>query len=140
MSAVAVTVYVTVGCALFGDWWYQFLWDGEFNWHQIAFGLKALLDDHFPLLIGMVLAACVAFTLGSVFKARLFRFVDRFAGHILFASLVVVFTNAVTRMARCSSCPRPLSGPEEPKSHGRAVPEVVPLSDQGFFPSCERIS
>src|SRR5580700_1060455 len=25
---------------------------------------------------------------------------------------------------------RPLSGPEEPKSHGRAVP----LSDQGFFP------
>jgi hypothetical protein len=28
----------------------------------------------------------------------------------------------------------PLSGPEEPKSQGRAVPEAVPLSDQGFFP------
>jgi hypothetical protein len=29
---------------------------------------------------------------------------------------------------------RPLSGPEEPKSHGRAVPKAVPLSDHGFLP------
>jgi len=28
---------------------------------------------------------------------------------------------------------RPLSGPEEPKSHGRAVPEAVSLSEQGVL-------
>ena len=94
-SAVAVTVYVTVGCALFGEWWFRFLWGGDFNWHFAAVGLKILLDEYFPIVIGIVLAACIAFVLGNVFKTRLLRFVDKFAGAMLFASAMFSVTTAL---------------------------------------------
>jgi len=39
-----------------------------------------------------VVAVCVAFALGALYKDRLFGFVDRFSGRILFATVVVPFT------------------------------------------------
>jgi hypothetical protein len=48
-----------------------------------------------PLVIGIVVAACAAVVLGIVFRARFFGFVDRFAGNITFASLVILFTSAL---------------------------------------------
>jgi hypothetical protein len=95
IAAVAVTVYVMVGCALFADWWYRFLWDGKFNWYYVADGLKFLLDDYFPLSIGIVLTVCVVFALGSVFNARLFRYVDKFAGRIALAAVLLLFPTAL---------------------------------------------
>src|SRR6266852_1720388 len=75
LGAVVVTVYVTVGSALFPDWWFYFLWGGKFNWNYVASGLSVLVDDYFWLVIGIVLVACGAFVLASFFKTRLFRFV-----------------------------------------------------------------
>jgi hypothetical protein len=90
LAALAVTVYVTVGCVLFGWWWYEFLWGDNFNLHYVAEGLKYLLDEYFRIVIIIVVAVSGAFVLGYLFKSRLFRFVDKVAGPILFASAVLV--------------------------------------------------
>src|SRR6266478_1357112 len=74
LGAVAVTVYVAVGCVLFGAWWYGLLWGDQFNWHYVTDGLKVLLDEYFPIVIGIVIAAFVVLILGSIFKTSLFRF------------------------------------------------------------------
>ena len=95
LGAAAVTVYVAVGCALFGEWWYEFLWGDNFNWHYVAEGLKFLLDEYFRIVIIIVVAVSGAFVLGYLFKRWLFRFVDRFAGPILFASAVLSVTVAL---------------------------------------------
>src|SRR6266853_4716175 len=96
LLAVAVTVYVTVGCVIFGAWWYGLLWADQFNWHYVADGLKILLDEYFPIVIGIVIAVFVVLVLGSVFKTPLFRFVDRFAGRIvLVTSLLLLSTSLV---------------------------------------------
>lgn len=95
LGAIAVTVYVTVGCVLFGGWWYGLLWDDNFNWHYVANGLKVLLDEHFWMAITIVITAFVVLILGSVFKIPLFRFVDRFAGRIVIAASLIVFMTAL---------------------------------------------
>jgi hypothetical protein len=95
LGAVAVTVYVTVGCVIFGGWWYGLLWDGEFNWSYVADGLKVLLDEYFFLSMCIVFAVVAAFILGSFFKLRLFRLVDKFAGRIVLATILILFTTAI---------------------------------------------
>jgi hypothetical protein len=92
LGAVAVTVYVTVGCVLFGAWWYELFWEDKFNWAYVAGGMKTLLDEYFPLLIGILLVVFLAFILGNFFKTHLFRFVDKFAGRIVLAALLVLVT------------------------------------------------
>jgi hypothetical protein len=96
IGVAALTVYVTLGCMLFGEWWFRLLWGGEFNWHYVvADGLKSLLDDYFPQVITIVLAACAVFILGSVFKAAVFRFVDRFAGRMVLTSVILILITAL---------------------------------------------
>jgi hypothetical protein len=95
LTTVAATIYVVVGCTSFPDWWFRFLWGGRFDWQYVAEGSKILADEYFPLLIGIVAAICVAAIVGTLFKAQIFRFADKFTGQILFAALVIAFTTAL---------------------------------------------
>jgi hypothetical protein len=94
-ASVGITLWFTAGCVLFPEWWFGFIWGGQFTWQTVTEGLKVLLDEYFSLLISILVAVCIVIVLSIAFKVRLFRFVDRFAGHILFVALALLFATAL---------------------------------------------
>ena len=94
-ASVAVAVYLLVGCWMFPDWWYSWLWQRQFvDLEYTTEGLHVLMDEYFWLVLTVVSLILVAGVLGRVFRNRLFRIIDEFGGIIIFgsaASVVVVF-------------------------------------------------
>ena len=93
LGSVAVAVYVLVGCLMYGEWWYGWLWQGEFKDTDYTIsGLMFLLDNKFKLVMIVIAAIFLAVVLGGIFKTRLFRIVDRFSGYIVFTALLIICT------------------------------------------------
>jgi len=98
LTGAAITIYVVAGCFVFPDWWFGLFWGGELKEQgskYVTDAMKLLLDNHFYLLILSILGICLAGVLGRLFKAHLFRFIDRFGGLFLFTCFMVVMTTAL---------------------------------------------
>ena len=92
-----LAVYVAVGSALFGTWWYGFVWEANWSsWRYIRKGLFFLFDNHFAATIASI---CGMFILAAVIRhyvSRPFlRVVDRLWGWIFVASLVALCLTAI---------------------------------------------
>jgi hypothetical protein len=71
------------------------MWGGQFSGHEVIDGVKFLLDEYFLLMISILVAACILVVMGNIFKVPLFRFVDKFAGRILFFTFAILVTAAL---------------------------------------------
>jgi hypothetical protein len=91
------TVYVAVGSALYGGWWYGLIWEaGWLEWRYIRHGLFFLFDNHFFATIVSIVGAFTFAALILRFAARMFvKIVDGFWGWILSGSLVVLCITAI---------------------------------------------
>jgi hypothetical protein len=96
LSALALAIYVFVGCWIFPVWWYEWLWKGEFqNADYYLQALQILLDHFFWLVLIIIGGILVASLLGRIFKKQLFRFVDAFGGLIVFVLLLGLATTFI---------------------------------------------
>lgn len=85
LSSVAVAVYVLIGCWMFPEWWYTWLWEGEFADRTYNLeGFQILLGHFFGLVLTVVGVIFFAALLGRVFRTQLFRIVDAVGGFIVF--------------------------------------------------------
>ncbi len=91
LMSVVLAVYLLVGCWMFPDWWYGWLWQRQFaDPEYTAEGLHVLLDQYFWLVLTIIFLVLAAAVLGRIFKHRLFRIVDAAGGMIVLGSSAAV--------------------------------------------------
>jgi hypothetical protein len=95
LASVAVAIYVVAGSWMFGDWWYGFFWGGKRKLRDIRNALGVLLDQRFPLTIGIVAAFFVTVVVCLVLQRWLFWVTDRFGWLILFAAVMAIVAEAL---------------------------------------------
>jgi hypothetical protein len=91
LASVVLAVYLLVGCWMFPDWWYSWLWQRQFaDPEYTAEGLHVLLDQYFSLVLTIIFLVLAVAVLGRIFRDRLFRIVDAAGGIIALGSWAAV--------------------------------------------------
>jgi hypothetical protein len=95
-GSAAVTLYFLIGCLMYGDWWFRFVWDRQFaDADYIADAFSFLLNDRFYLLLGIVFAIFIGTSLTWVYRKPVFTFVDKFGPLVFLSSFAIVIVTAL---------------------------------------------
>lgn len=91
IGAVVTALYVVIGCCIFSQWWYSWVFEGDFkDWGNTLDAFGTLLDYYFGLVLFLLAAVLVLGLAGNFWRAYLFRVVDRFGGVISFSSVWLI--------------------------------------------------
>jgi len=95
LSSLAISVYVLIGSLMFPRWWYGLFWGHDARLEYVKSGTAYLIDHYFRLSVCIILLFSAAVLSLMQWGVRVFPWIDRFAGRLVFCTGLAILLDAL---------------------------------------------